>query len=390
MIYVALIVVLVCLAISLYFSKADILSPAVLTCLVWLGAMFVYAFFPHNLNPMRTQFLHAITLWLLGFVPSALLAASVSYRVRAVNEPSRMMRDVLIVLSLLCLPHFFHWCTAALLAHPGESWGRVLRLAAIGTDGYSDKPYGGTQVYLWKATFLIELVYFNRKHWYRLLLASVGVTAFAVFTLSKSEMLSILVFLMVAVCVKNNYRLKWKYVLIAVAIILAVCVFIQSNRNHFEGLSNMFVLYFASSITAFDTLEPYSATHIGENVFVFAYYVLERLHVTHIAPVNLILPFVQVPIPTNTYTVMYPFFKDFGYIGVFVFALVLGFLSGVIYKMAKKGSYLALMLYAYFSIAIVCQYSGESFFAGMAGHLKFLALVLISMCFHFPIRRRQA
>ena len=74
----------------------------------------------------------------------------------------------------------------------------------------------------------------------------------------------------------------------------------------------MLSLYLTSSIVAFDYfVEPSSAISFGENTLRFIYAVGHSLGISD-APIQTILEFVGVPFPTNTYTLMYPFYKDFG------------------------------------------------------------------------------
>lgn len=46
---------------------------------------------------------------------------------------------------------------------------------------------------------------------------------------------------------------------------------------------------------------------------------------------------VNVPVLTNVYTVMFPYYVDFGYWGIFIFSLILGSGWGVLYNEMKRG-----------------------------------------------------
>ena len=94
-------------------------------------------------------------------------------------------------------------------------------------------------------------------------------------------------------------------------------------------------------------------------------------------PISPILPWVYKPVITNTYTVLYPFFLDFGFTGIVVFALLLGAGIGWIYAHHRKGEEIFTLLYAYFCVLLVTQYNGEAFFTNLAGHIKFVLLLLI-------------
>jgi oligosaccharide repeat unit polymerase len=80
---------------------------------------------------------------------------------------------------------------------------------------------------------------------------------------------------------------------------------------------------------------------------------------------------------SNTYTAIYPFYKDFGQIGVIAFALILGLLFGYLFKTAEDGSQFSLVLYAILSGTVVMQFIGDTFFMVMSQTLQYIFAALI-------------
>lgn len=69
-----------------------------------------------------------------------------------------------------------------------------------------------------------------------------------------------------------------------------------------------------------------------------------------------------MPVPTNVYTVMFPYYVDFGYYGLVIFSLILGFGWGMLYNGVKRKipflqSYIVRFSYSY--IAVLCRLHGE-------------------------------
>lgn len=116
---------------------------------------------------------------------------------------------------------------------------------------------------------------------------------------------------------------KIKHLAYGLLFFVTLSFIVQSVRAVGEDLSmiEMLSLYLTSSIVAFDYfVEPASALSFGENTLRFIYAVGHSLGISS-APIQTILDFVGVPFPTNTYTLMYPFYKDFGLFGLAFFLL---------------------------------------------------------------------
>ena len=79
---------------------------------------------------------------------------------------------------------------------------------------------------------------------------------------------------------------------------------------------------------------------------------------------------------SNTYTALYPFYKDFGLTGVAIGALLLGILFGYLFKTAEDGSHYALVLYAILAGGIVMQTIGDTFFTVLSQNIQYLLVTL--------------
>jgi oligosaccharide repeat unit polymerase len=144
----------------------------------------------------------------------------------------------------------------------------------------------------------------------------------------------------------------------------------------FEG-QDMLTTYIVGNMSAFDTLTPNSSTHLGENTFRIFYAIANKLHLSSIEPVSVFQPWIYTPVSTNTYTGMYPFFKDFGYWGVGIFAVFYGLFFGWLFKKAQNGNAFFILLFSYLVMSVVMQYVSELFFAGLSGKIKFVILLLL-------------
>ena len=149
------------------------------------------------------------------------------------------------------------------------------------------------------------------------------------------------------------------------------------DSEHFTAL------YLTSSLANFDqNVQPNSASLPGENSFRIYYAVRAGLDGGKTPVVDPILPFEKVQIHhqtyhTNTYTALYPFYKDFGLAGVVGFALFLGLLFGYLFKSAEDGSLFALLIYAILAGTIVMQFIGDTFFTVLSQNIQYLIAALV-------------
>ena len=98
-------------------------------------------------------------------------------------------------------------------------------------------------------------------------------------------------------------------------------------------------------------------------------------------PEDTILPFVGVPELTNTYTVLYPFYIDFGVFGVFFFSLCYGCAYGFLYKKTVTGGKMAEVIYAIGLCFIMLEFIGEFFFTNLSQEIQHIFFVVLPFLF---------
>lgn len=341
-----------------------------------------YAVLPHSLPLLGKQVLTSIGLWSVGLAGGALLMQSFRYSRRTMQVDTRI-REIYFWLSLACIPLLIAFVFHALAFNLDESPAMRLRLAALGKGQTAGEPYLPFYYVLWLATYLLYLYDNDNKHRIRAIIMGLLVLSFAIATMSKFLILNLGVMTMVVLFHKGVIR--FRHLAVGAASLVAVLLVLHAIRQsrNLNGDYSAFLVeqYVLRNLVAFDTLQPFSSEHWGENVFRIFYAVSHRLGISSVEPVDTILPWIYKPVCTNTYTCMYPFFKDFGYWGIALFAPVLGGLTGWVYKRRQQGDLLFSMLYAYFSTMLVFEFDGELFFTNLAGNIKFILLLSLPFLF---------
>lgn len=384
MIYILIAFFFVLLVVGLYISKNNIFSPSVITPGIWTAMLVLFFVLDHNLPPLSNQFLVCILLWCGLYSTTAMLTQSVG-KVHYVDtrEPSRAILNFYYLIALCTFPLFLHYVYTAITYGPTGYWATDLRLASTGKHPCFPEPTGFLYVGIWKITYLIELVNYSKKRRIRIFTLLLFMLSYGLFTMSKLIFLEL--FVCTAYILYANQKIKLRHLIIGVFLLLQVFFIMQAIRNNLgdshKERNDFFVLYLIGHMSAFDVIEPCSSTNWGENTFRMFYAISHAFKLSDIEPVSQFLPWISKPLITNTYTTMYPFFKDFGYIGVVLFAIFNGFLWGSIFKRASSHDKMFIVIYAFFINIVIEQYVAEMIFSGLAGHIKKLALLLLPYYF---------
>ncbi|MDO4190522.1 MAG: O-antigen polymerase [Bacteroidales bacterium] len=373
------------LVVGVVCSKSNILSPSVITSAVWLFCLLLFVVLPHSLPWPSWQFLGALAIWIVGMSVSSLTMQSVSYK-PYLEEADVTVRTIYLAISLLTVPGLIMYAQHALESASTMGWANALRQSAIGRSD-DGEIYGGLQVIIWQVSYMLELYYADKSSRWRVVVAGVILLSFAFLTMSKWGFLSF--FLTTITILYFKKKISLRHILIGLSVLFVLFVLIQAARfaTDYDGIdkNNFTVLYLLSSITAFDTLEPCSSAHWGENVFRAIYAVGNKLGLTATEPPSSLLPFISQPIETNTYTTMYPFFKDFGYLGVGIFAVLMGAIYGFLFKKAQQGGAFYVLLYSLCVNILVIQFANEMLMTSLLAYIKqwlFLLLPFLATKFN--------
>lgn len=213
---------------------------------------------------------------------------------------------------------------------------------------------------------------------------------FCIGTMGKFAVITPFLVYLVIYDVKKKLNFK-KMLLFVFSIFGAALVlhFLRMADNDSATIYSVLGVYLYSPLIAFDQLNQVVSDHSGEFTFRFIYAFLNKFNVIAEQPVNTILNYVNVPIPTNVYTVMQPFYQDYGYVGVFFGALLYGAVFSGLYTIAIRGSILSLLIYALLSISSVTAFFGETLIMNFSGNVKLVLCLIILWRLTVKCKRRQ-
>ncbi|MCR5497365.1 MAG: oligosaccharide repeat unit polymerase [Paludibacteraceae bacterium] len=378
MVYVIIVVCLFFVFGGLYCSKNNPFAPSVITPMLWMCCMLLYLTVDHRLPTLSTAFCVTLLCWIASITISSLLTQSVTYKQDQYNDVGFFVRNVYLVLAIIAFPSLIRFAQIAIVNGSSGNWALDLRLAALGRGSGFEEPYGGWQIVIWPVSYMLELLCFKKKTWWRFAIPLTIYFLFGVVTMSKMVFLSIFLYTGSILFFKKVIRLKHFVMAMVPLAILFISLQMVRHSSQFSAVSSDFIrTYILGNMSAFDTLRPCSAEHFGENTFRLFYAVLYKTGLSSTEPVDVILPWIEKPLVTNTYTGMYPFYVDFGVVGVIIFAIILGGIYGWTFKKAQCGSNFNILVYAVFSQIVFTQYVADMLFSNTAIYVKMILLLLI-------------
>jgi oligosaccharide repeat unit polymerase len=200
------------------------------------------------------------------------------------------------------------------------------------------------------------------------------------------KMNMMILFLSTVIILSEKGIIKLKHMLIAVPLLIGLMLGLQVARGSMKSLDKIdrfTALYLCTGIANINTnVQPQSAEQPAENTFRLYYAVKSKMDGGKTKVVNPVLEFKGVQIAdqwygSNTYTALYPFYKDFGMTGIWIFSIFLGLLFGALFKLGEDGSTCALILYAILAGCIPMQIMGDTFFSVISQNIQYLIAVLI-------------
>lgn len=137
---------------------------------------------------------------------------------------------------------------------------------------------------------------------------------------------------------------------------------------------DFFGMYITSPMVAFEHLRVTISDTFATNTLNDFYPQLLRFGI-HVDVIDRLQEFVMVPIPTNVYTIMQPFYNDFGSVGVAFFGFLYGSTFGFVYCKFREGSDVYKCFYTYLVEVIIIQFYNENLI--QVFHLVWEAAIIV-------------
>ena len=127
-----------------------------------------------------------------------------------------------------------------------------------------------------------------------------------------------------------------------------------------------FRVYSLGTIPALDqALRAKAELQYGANTFRSVLAAVNRIGFRVDVP-PLVQEYAYVPYPINVYTVFHPYYRDFGYAGIAVAMLLIGYVHGMVYRKAATGRSFYVVIYAMLLFPLFMQFFQDQYFTLLA------------------------
>lgn len=359
----------------------NIFAPYILVSLVWFSVIFLYLTLDHGFYPIGYRFPMAIFLWVSFFYFSSYLSFKMTvpfsqdkHFVR--NIPSEFVIKVYYVLGVLSI--LFVSYKSIQYALTTDYFFLMLRTLNIGTDEDNSLKFGIISYFLaiGLVLYLIELFRVetlkNKKVAFLLVLNLL----FSLITMAKTTFITLFLSTIFVLYIKKKVALK--QIILGLLVVFLLSFVLQQLRSHTadgdSGVSDFISLYLVGGVVGFDRVPIEETTNFGEHTFRTFYAIANSLGFdVQVAPV--LYEYIEIPQYTNAFTVLYPFYQDFGFIGVVIFAIIQGSFYGFVFKKAITGSVPYTVLYCVSFTFIVFQFMGEYMFVNLSSFVQYFIYV---------------
>lgn len=243
-----------------------------------------------------------------------------------------------------------------------------LRLSLFLED-YSGPGYVLTPILypLMTSLFAISLLVKNSRYLLRILV--IWQLIFVVSTVGKLAVLTPVTIFFVIRYIGFKKKIKLRSILTVLgffALSSLLLTFLRTSENsEKQSIFELIGTYIYSPIIAFGELIP-NSSHFGERTFRFFYALSYRMGLSNIEPLDTIQDYVYIPLPTNVYTIMQPFYEDFDIFGIFYGAMFYGLFYSLMYFKAIQKQGIYIVFYSFLALNLLFGFFGETLLTNLS------------------------
>lgn len=255
-----------------------------------------------------------------------------------------------------------------------------LRLASNGIEEYGS--LGGVIWFypLVTALFIFEQLNYVRERRAERWWLFFWLLLFAVGTMGKFAILTPIFIWAVAAGMQRRINLLKLVKTAFICIVLMLSThFIRASEGAEIDLLKMLAIYTYSPIVAFGYMDFPPPEQFAQYSLRFIHALGYSFDLTQVKPIDVIMGYVAVPHLTNVYTVLMPFYLDFGLAGVAFFALIYGLLFGGLFRLVNQKNSFYLACYLAMLMALFSQFIIESFFMTLS--LRIQAIIFLGVVY---------
>lgn len=359
----------------------NVFSPWTLSILVWCGVGFFYFFVGDMMDPIKDVFFYSLFVWLFVLTVSSFLTYNLlpkrEYSHTSSIEVNEFFFNLFFILALVLTPLYIYDIYKLVTMFDTKDLASNIRTLAL--DG-EDRGFLKYTMLINQSLLFVALWRYPKIPLWKLLCVILCCFAYAVANMEKFTFL--MIFIAIAFVLFERGFVKIRTIVItSLVIIFLFYLFTVSRMTEEASSQNEYSLldflgmYLMSPPVAFGYLRPLISTEFFSESLWTIYSYLGRffngMAVAHASTVD----FVYVPMATNVFTVMRPFYQDGGIIGVAFFALFYGIGAGFFYRGYRNREAASICIYTFIVFVLVMQFFEELVFASLPLFLERLLAI---------------
>ncbi len=363
----------------------DFFSPLTLTIAIWAIILGLYYALETDLYPITKQFYLCFIIW----IPIFLICTSVIYALSSEQKPKTVAVDGIdynkytfyffFIVSLIITPLYVYRVIQIVTMFGTEDLMTNIRTLALYGEGQGILNYS---VVINQALFVVALWAHPKVPTWQVVILGIACLMNSLAIMEKGSMFFVFVSSVFVLFEKKVIKIR-SILLFSVILFIVFYLFNLgragegSDYQEEETILDFFIMYVLSPPVAFCQLPEEVTPQFGTNTFEVIYLFLSRLGIGDFIVKDKLQEFVFVPVSTNVYTIFQPFFIDFGYRGIAVFAGIYGCIIGWIYRQYKNGNGVGACLYTYAVYVLLLQFYQENVFYSLVFVLQFTFFIVL-------------
>jgi oligosaccharide repeat unit polymerase len=368
---------------------------------MWTLVFTAYAFSPIEINAVHTStclllifgalafsFGCSLGPFAFSFGSSAAKMIPVKFRISEVDSISqRITNYILFIYCLGILPFFYRdvMSIGSGLTSLTDIRNLIVAAATKGEKVYSSIITGSIIAVTINSTFISFIE--HTKGRYFIYLSVLLTLIYCVLNTGRTALMTLIFGLIAIHLIKRKKSMQFKQAIMslglpAILIISSMMGYMFLTHNTVEGdlmtvALDYFFLYVIGGIPALDTIIESGNNIAPHHTFQFFTELSNNLLGTHFEIPPAIDIFVNVPFPTNVYTVYKFFYQDFGFGGTLAAVSIIGFIHGIIYKSAKLGSKYGVYFYAISIYPLLMSFFDDTYY-NFRAHIRDIFFIVFS------------
>lgn len=363
-------------------------SPSFITSTLWLIIIIAYNYLPHELYDLSNKFYYSLLLWVLPFCIFSSFFSKFNLKVPKILKQEfpnsnwvNPFLNIMLIVSAVLIFLLYN------VSRGSDSIAGTIRMLSIN----HELP---TSISLLMYTFAFGIVFIicyflenGIKYSNKFKLLCLLYLILILFQGNKGTIAQLVFAIIYILQFKNKLNKKILISIVLGCALLMSAVVIFRNDAEDVTLIDYLLIYILSPLPAFDMILNsefvVSGGAPGSMTFAFLFRIFDAIGINvGIKQFQVDSWWVNVPLPTNVFTVMQTFYIDFGYLGIFIFSSLFGIIWGQLFNFTKRKIRVFILIYALFFYWLFLTFFADYIFTFFSISIQ---IIFFSMLFYLKI-----